>query len=94
MCQISKFNIKTALNEIPNSEYYETFEAFAEKQFHQLFQKKSSEKTRESCGLSFLSRWEIESVYGKVNEISKLYCLLGARVKNPWLQWLKHFFNC
>ena len=68
---MSKFNINIALKEIPESEYYKTFEAFAEKQFHQLVSKKSSEKTRESCVLSFLSRWEIESVYGKVNNISK-----------------------
>src|SRR5690554_1091351 len=34
--EISQFNIKIALKEIPDSEYYQTFEALAEKRLQQL----------------------------------------------------------
>ena len=46
MRQISKFNIKIALKEIPDSEYIKTFEALAEKRLQQLSSEKNLQKKR------------------------------------------------
>lgn len=67
--QISKFNIKIALKEIPDSEYYKTFEALAEKRMQQLASEKNLQKKRKKLAdYLFYRGWEIELVYAKVNE--------------------------
>jgi regulatory protein len=72
MRQISKFNIKIALKEIPDSEYYKTFEALAEKRLQQLASEENLQKKRKKLAdYLFYRGWESELVYGKVNEISK-----------------------
>ena len=72
MRQISKFNIKIALTEIPDSEYYETFELLAEKRLRQLVSETDLQKKRKKLAdYLFYRGWESELVYGKVNEISK-----------------------
>jgi len=72
MRQISKFNIKIALKEIPDSEYYKTFEALAEKRLQQLVSEKNLQKKRKKLAdYLFYRGWESELVYGKVGEISK-----------------------
>lgn len=70
--EISKYNIQIALKEIPDSEYYKTFEALAEKRLQQLVSEKNLQKKRKKfADYLFYRGWESELVYGKVNEISK-----------------------
>ena len=71
MRQISKFNIKIALKEIPDSEYIKTFEALAEKRLQQLSSEKNLQKKRKKLAdYLFYRGWESELVYEKVNELS------------------------
>jgi len=71
MRQISKFNIKIALKEIPDSEYYKTFDALVEKRLQQLASEKNLQKKRKKfADYLFYRGWEPELVYGKINEIS------------------------
>lgn len=71
MRQISKFNIKIALKEIPDSEYIKTFEALAEKRMQQLSSEKNLQKKRKKLAdYLFYRGWESELVYEKVNELS------------------------
>ncbi len=70
--EISKYNIQIALKEIPDSEYYETFDALAEKRLQQLISEKDLQKKRKKLAdYLFYRGWESALVYGKVNEISK-----------------------
>ena len=70
--EISKYNIQIALKEIPDTEYYKTFEALVEKRLQQLASEKSIQKKRKKLADYLLYRgWESGMVYGKVNEISK-----------------------
>ena len=72
MRQISKFNIKIALKEIPDFEYYKTFEALAEKRLQQLVSETNLQKKRKKLAdYLFYRGWESELVYGKVGEILK-----------------------
>ena len=69
---ISKYNIQIALKEIPDAEYYKTFEALAEKRLQQLASEKNLQKKRKKLAdYLFYRGWESEMVFGKVNEISK-----------------------
>lgn len=68
--QISKFNIQIALKEIPDSEYYKTFEALAEKRMRQLVSEKDLQKKRKKLAdYLFYRGWESDLVYGKVGEV-------------------------
>ncbi len=68
--QISKFNIKIALKEIPDLEYYKTFEDLAKKRMQQLASEKNLQKKRKKLAdYLFYRGWESELVYGKVGEI-------------------------
>ncbi|MCG2429895.1 regulatory protein RecX [Aequorivita xiaoshiensis] len=70
MRQISKFNIKIALKEIPDSEYYKTFEALAEKRMQQLSSEKNLQKKRKKLAdYLFYRGWESELVYEKIREL-------------------------
>ncbi|MBB6681921.1 RecX family transcriptional regulator [Aequorivita sp. 609] len=70
MRQISKFNIKIALKEIPDSEYIKTFEALAEKRLQQLSSEKNLQKKRKKLAdYLFYRGWESELVYMKTLEI-------------------------
>lgn len=68
--EISKFNIQIALKEIPDSEYYKTFETLAEKRLQQLVSEKDIQRKRKKLAdYLFYRGWESELVYRKVNEI-------------------------
>ncbi|MEM0517904.1 MULTISPECIES: regulatory protein RecX [Aequorivita] len=70
--EISKFNIKIALKEIPDAEYYKTFEILADKRLLQLAGEKNLQKKRKKLAdYLFYRGWEPELVYHKVNEILK-----------------------
>lgn len=67
---ISRFNIQIALKEIPDAEYYKTFEELAEKRLRQLESETNLQKKRKKLAdYLFYRGWESEMVYGKVNEI-------------------------
>ncbi|MDP2686327.1 MAG: regulatory protein RecX [Aequorivita sp.] len=70
--EISKYNIQIALKEIPDSEYYKTFEVLAEKRMQQLTSEKNLQKKRKKLAdYLFYRGWEPELVYGKVSEVLK-----------------------
>ncbi|NGX82974.1 regulatory protein RecX [Aequorivita sp. KMM 9714] len=70
MRQISKFNIKIALKEIPDVDYYKTFETLAEKRIKQLESETNIQKKRKKLAdYLFYRGWEPELVYAKINEI-------------------------
>lgn len=67
---ISSFNIKIALKEIPDDEYFSTFEALAEKRILQLELEKNLQKKRKKfADYMFYRGWETALVYEKINEI-------------------------
>lgn len=69
--EISKHNIEIALKEIPDAEYFKTFEALAEKRLQQLSSEKNLQKKRRKLAdYLFYRGWESGLVYEKVNEIS------------------------
>lgn len=68
--EISKYNIQIALKEIPDSEYYLTFETLAKKRLAQLSEEKNLQKKRKKfADYLFYRGWESDLVYGKINEI-------------------------
>lgn len=70
--EISRFNIQIALKEVPDSEYFKTFEELAEKRLRQLESETDLQKKRKKfADYMFYRGWESELVYGKVNEIGK-----------------------
>jgi regulatory protein len=72
MRQISKFNIKIALKEIPDSDYYKTFDILSEKRLRQLASEKNLQKKRKKLAdYLFYRGWEPELVYDKINNILK-----------------------
>ena len=69
---ISKFNIQIALKEIPDSEYFKTFEDLADKRLRQLESESDLQKKRKKfADYMFYRGWESELVYERVNEIGK-----------------------
>lgn len=70
MREISKYNIQIALKEIPDSEYFKTFEALANKRLQQLSSETNLQRKRKKfADYLFYRGWESELVYGKINEI-------------------------
>lgn len=68
--QISRFNVIIALKEIPDSEYYKTFDELVEKRLHQLDSETDLQKKRKKLAdYLFYRGWESELVYGKIGEI-------------------------
>lgn len=68
--EITEYNIRLALKEIPNSEYYTEFDALAEKRFAQLVNEKDPQrKKRKFIDYLFYRGWESEMVYSKLNEL-------------------------
>lgn len=67
---ISKYNISLALKEIPESEYYTTFDALVKKRLGQLVTEKNLQKKKKKLADYLLYRgWESEMVYETVREI-------------------------
>ncbi|WP_417443041.1 regulatory protein RecX [Joostella sp.] len=67
--QISRFNIQTALKEISDDEYYETFNALAEKKAAQVTEKNPFKKKKKIADYLLYRGWESHLVYEKVNEL-------------------------
>ncbi len=66
---ISKFNIKAALDEIEDQEYIEIFNALAEKRFTNLKSGTKQAKKRKLVNYLLYRGWESHLVYQKVHEL-------------------------
>lgn len=67
---ISTYNVKIALKEIPNSEYLTTFDILAEKRLAQLISETSKQRKKKKLADYLLYRgWESNLVWEKVNEL-------------------------
>lgn len=67
---ITAYNIKKALKEIPDSEYYTTFDTLAEKRLSQLDTETDLQKKRKKFADYMLYRgWESQMVWEKVREV-------------------------
>ncbi|HZW78191.1 MAG TPA: regulatory protein RecX [Flavobacteriaceae bacterium] len=65
---ISAYNIKLALKEIPDSDYYATFEQLFQKRMAQLSQERDGAKKRKKLvDYLFYRGWESEMVYDAIN---------------------------
>lgn len=71
MRNISAYNVKLALKEIPESEYYKTFDALVEKRLQQLTSEENLQKKRKKLADYLLYRgWESHLVYERVREVN------------------------
>ncbi len=66
---ISKFNIKTALEEIDHSEYQKTFNELAEKRLTQIKEKDIQKRRKKLADYLFYRGWESNMVYEKIGEL-------------------------
>lgn len=67
---ISKYNLVLALKEIPDEEYFKTFDALAEKRMRQLERETDLQKKRKKLADYLLYRgWDSPMVYGKVSAL-------------------------
>jgi len=70
MRAISKYNIALALKEIPDTEYFKTFDALVEKRLRQLENETDIQKKRKKLADYLLYRgWDSAMVYEKVKEL-------------------------
>ena len=70
MRDISEFNLKIALKEIPEDEYMATFHALAEKRFAQVASEKNIQKKKKKIADYLLYRgWESHLVWEKLHEL-------------------------
>ncbi len=71
MRDISAFNIKIALKEIPENEYLSSFEALVEKRLNQLTSEKNIQKKKKKLAdYLFYRGWEPNLVWEKLNSIN------------------------
>jgi regulatory protein len=70
MRDISKYNVTLALKEIPDSDYYTTFQELVEKRLRQLENETNLQKKRKKLADYLLYRgWESHLVWNKISEI-------------------------
>jgi len=66
---ISKYNIKTALNEIDKDDYLETLNTLAKKRFDAIKETNIQKRKRKLADYLLYRGWESHLVYGKVKEL-------------------------
>ncbi|MGB7393084.1 MAG: regulatory protein RecX [Pricia sp.] len=66
---ISKFNIQTALLEIDDASYFNTFDALAEKRLSQLSERNPQKRKKKLADYLLYRGWESHLVYDKVKEL-------------------------
>lgn len=66
---ISKYNIRVALNEIPDTDYSKTFDELAKKRLSQLSERNIYKKKKKLADYLLYRGWESHLVYEKVNEL-------------------------
>lgn len=69
---ISAPNIKLALSEIEENEYYTTFETLAERHWHSLKERNGQQKRKKFCDYLLRRGWESNFVYEKMKELENL----------------------
>lgn len=67
--KISDFLINKALKEIPNDEYFKTFELLSEKTWESITEKNSLKKRKKFCDYLLRKGWESERIYEKLKEL-------------------------
>ncbi|MDT7829172.1 regulatory protein RecX [Pricia sp. S334] len=67
--QISRFNIKTALQEIDENAYLETFDALARKRVVQITEKNRLKRRKKLADYLLYRGWESHMVYEKIKEL-------------------------
>ena len=68
---ISKYNMDTALKEIPEEDYLNTFNELAEKKFNSITETNLSKKKKKLIDYLLYRGWETYLVYDKVNQLIK-----------------------
>lgn len=68
---ISKFNIESALKEIDEQSYLETFHELAESRFESIKETNKLKKKKKLVDYLFYRGWESHLVYAKANELIK-----------------------
>ena len=68
---ISAYNIKSALKEIDENDYLETFNTLAEKRFEAVSEPNKYKKKKKVADYLLYRGWESSLVYSKVNELIK-----------------------
>jgi regulatory protein len=68
---ISAYNIKTALKEISEGDYYKTFNTLAQKKFDSITESNPYKKKKKLADYLLYRGWESNLVYEKVNELVK-----------------------
>ncbi|WP_452224839.1 regulatory protein RecX [Lacinutrix chionoecetis] len=68
---ISKINLKAALNEISDDEYIEVFNDLAEKKANMMLETNKLKKKKKLIDYLLYRGWESHLVYNKVNELIK-----------------------
>lgn len=66
---ISAPNIKAALSEISEAEYYDTFHRLAERHWHSLTERTGPKKNKKFCDYLLRRGWESQLVYEKMKEL-------------------------
>ena len=66
---ISRFNIKTAMKEIDNSAYLETFDILANKRLAQITESNLLKKRKKLADYLLYRGWESDLVYNKIREL-------------------------
>lgn len=66
---ISRFNIKTALKEIDESAYLETFDILAEKRLAQISETNFLKRRKKLADYLLYRGWESDLVYAKIKEL-------------------------
>ena len=68
---ISAYNVKTALKEIEESDYFSTFNALALKKFDSITESNPYQKKKKLADYLLYRGWESDLVYKKVSELIK-----------------------
>ena len=68
---ISAYNVKTALKEIEESDYFSTFNALALKKFDSITESNPYKKKKKLADYLLYRGWESDLVYKKVSELIK-----------------------
>ena len=69
--KISDYLITKTIKEIPNEEYFETFEVLSSKHWETILEKNILKKRKKFCDYLLRKGWESEMVYGKLKELEK-----------------------
>ena len=69
--KISATLIKIALKEIDDSDYFEIFDALADKHWETITERNTMKKRKKFCDYLLRKGWETELIYQKVKELEK-----------------------